>query len=163
MQRVALRFIFFIMIMGCASKYNLEPNTIINTKESYYTEWSSPVRDGGSGYSTYIVLDEKLDLNTKQIEIQGIYFQDKYSALKYQKPRFYQGFIKKKASTNTFEMEEGMSPPSDKEAVNEDIPFKLTDQEAVIVYKVKNALKYIKIGLHKKETLVFPMYNNNSF
>lgn len=60
-------------------------------------------------------------------------------------------------------MDEGMSPPSDKEAVNEDIPFKLTDQEAVIVYKVKNALKYIKIGLHKKETLVFPMYNNNSF
>lgn len=102
MQRVALRFIFFIMIMGCASKYNLEPNTIINTKESYYTEWSSPVRDGGSGYSTYIVLDEKLDLNTKQIEIQGIYFQDKYSALKYQKPRFYQGFIKKKSQHQYF-------------------------------------------------------------
>ena len=157
MQRVALRFIFFIMIMGCASKYNLEPNTIINTKESYYTEWNSPVREGDSGYSIYIVIDEKLDLSTKQIEIQGIYFKDKYSTLKDQKSSLYQGFIKNKASTNTFEMDEGMSPPSDKEAVNEDIPFKLTGQEAVIVYKVKNTLKYIKIELRKKETLVFPM------
>ena len=157
MQRVALRFVFFIMIMGCASKYNLEPNTIINTKESYYTEWSSPVRDGGSGYSIYIVLDKKLDLNTIQIEIQGVYFQDKYSALKYQKLRLYQGFIKNKSSSSTFEMDGEMRPPSDKEDVNEDIPFKLTGQEAVIVYKVKKVLKYIKIGLHKKETLEVPM------
>ena len=43
------------------------------------------------------------------------------------------------------------------EVVAEDIPFKLTGQEAVIVYKVKNVLKHVKIELRKKQTLEVPM------
>ncbi len=154
---VILRTVFFIMILGCASQFNPESNTFINSTESYYTVWNSPIRGGGSGYSIYIVLDKKLDSNATQIEIQGIYFKDKYSALKYQKPGLYQGFIKNKATNNTLEMEGDLNPQSTKEDVAEDIPFKLTGQEAVIVYKSKNALKYVKIELRKKETLEVPM------
>ncbi|MDC0629719.1 hypothetical protein OAP26_04695, partial [Flavobacteriaceae bacterium] len=90
---VVLRAVFFILILGCASKFNPESNTFINSTESYYTLWNSPIRGGGSGYSVYIVLDKNLDLNTKHIEIQGIYFKDKYCTLKYQKQHLYQGFI----------------------------------------------------------------------
>jgi hypothetical protein len=43
------------------------------------------------------------------------------------------------------------------EDVAEEIPFKLTGQEAVIVYKVKNVLKHVKIELRKKQTLEVPM------
>ena len=157
MKMFALRTIFFTMILGCASKFNPESNTFINTTESYYTVWSSPIRGGGSGYSIYIVLDKKLDLNASKIEIQGIYFKDKYSALKYQKLRLYQGFIKNKANNNTLEMEGDLRKQLVEQAVTEDIPFKLTGQEAVIVYKSKNALKYVKIELRKKETLEVPM------
>ena len=157
MKMFALRTIFFTMILGCASKFNPESNTFINTTESYYTVWSSPIRGGGSGYSIYVVLDPKLDLNSKQIEIQGIYFKEKYSALKYQKPGLFQGFIKNTASNNTLEMEGDFRNQTAKEAVAEDIPFKLVGQEAVIVYKAKNALKYVKIKLHKKESLETPM------
>ena len=56
---VVLRAVFFILILGCASKFNPESKTVINTTESYYTLWNSPIRGGGSGYSVYIVLDEK--------------------------------------------------------------------------------------------------------
>ena len=79
------------------------------------------------------------------------------SALKYQKLRLYQGFIKNKANNNTLEMEGDLRKQLVEQAVTEDIPFKLTGQEAVIVYKSKNALKYVKIELRKKETLEVPM------
>ena len=154
---VVLRAVFFILILGCASKFNPESKTVINTTESYYTLWSSPIRDGGSGYSIYVVLDEKQDKNTKHIEIQGIYFKDKYCTLKYQKQHLYQGFIKNKSNNNTLEMEGDLNPQSIKEDVAEEIPFKLTGQEAVIVYKVKNVLKHVKIELRKKQTLEVPM------
>jgi hypothetical protein len=154
---VVLRAVFFILILGCASKFNPESNTFINSTESYYTLWNSPIRDGGSGYSVYIVLDKNLDLNTKQIEIQGIYFKDKYCTLKYQKQHLYQGFIKNKSNNNTLEMEGDLNPQSIKEDVAEDIPFKLTGQEAVVVYKLKNVLKHVKIELRKKQTLEVPM------
>ena len=154
---VVLRAVFFILILGCASKFNPESKTVINTTESYYTLWSSPIREGGSGYSIYVVLDEKQDINTKHIEIQGIYFKDKYCTLKYQKQHLYQGFIKNKSNNNTLEMEGDLNPQSIKEDVAEEIPFKLTGQEAVIVYKVKNVLKHVKIELRKKQTLEVPM------
>jgi hypothetical protein len=154
---VVLRAVFFILILGCASKFNPESKTVINTTESYYTLWSSPIRDGGSGYSIYVVLDEKQDINTKHIEIQGIYFKDKYCTLKYQKQHLYQGFIKNKSNNNTLEMEGDLNPQSIKEDVADDIPFKLTGQEAVIVYKLKNVLKHVKIELREKQTLEVPM------
>ena len=154
---VVLRAVFFILILGCASKFNPESKTVINTTESYYTLWSSPIRDGGSGYSIYVVLDEKQDINTKHIEVQGIYFKDKYCTLKYQKQHLYQGFIKNKSNKNTLEMEGDLNPQSIKEDVAEDIPFKLTGQEAVVVYKLKNVLKHVKIELRKKQTLEVPM------
>jgi len=154
---VVLRAVFFILILGCASKFNPESKTVINTTESYYNLWSSPIRDGGSGYSIYVVLDEKQDINTKHIEVQGIYFKDKYCTLKYQKQHLYQGFIKNKSNNNTLEMEGDLNPQSIKEDVAEDIPFKLTGQEAVVVYKLKNVLKHVKIELRKKQTLEVPM------
>ena len=157
MKIVALRVVFFIIIVGCASKLNLVSNTFINKTESYYTSWSSPIRGGGSGYSIYVVLDPKFDLNTKQIEMQGIYFKHKYSTLKLQKPGLYQGFIKNKASNNTLEMEGDFRNQTTKKEVTEDIPFKLVGQEAVIVYKLKDVLKYVKLELSKKETLEVPM------
>ena len=154
---VVLRAIFVIMILGCASKFNPESKTVINTTESYYTLWNSPVIGGGSGYSVYIVLDKNLDLNASKIEIQGLYFKDKYCTLKYQNQRLYQGFIKNKSNNNTLEMEGDLNPQSIKEDVADDIPFKLTGQEAVIVYKLKNVLKHVKIELRKKQTLEVPM------
>ena len=154
---VVLRAIFVIMILGCASKFNPESKTVINTTESYYTLWNSPVIGGGSGYSVYIVLDKNLDLNASKIEIQGLYFKDKYCTLKYQNQRLYQGFIKNKSNNNTLEMEGDLDSQPLEEDVAEEIPFKLTVQEAVIVYKVKNVLKHVKIELRKKQTLEVPM------
>jgi hypothetical protein len=154
---VVLRAIFVIMILGCASKFNPESKTFVNTTESYFTLWNSPIRGGGSGYSVYIVLDKNLDLNAAKIEIQGLYFKDKYCTLKYQKQHLYEGFIKNKSNNNTLEMEGYLNPQSIKEDVADDIPFKLTGQEAVIVYKLKNVLKHVKIELREKQTLEVPM------
>ena len=53
-------------------------------------------------------------------------------------------------------MEGGFRKQTTKEEVTEDIPFNLVGREAVIVYKVKNALKYFKIELRKKKSLDVP-------
>jgi len=68
---VVLRAVFFILILGCASKFNPESKTVINTTESYYNLWSSPIRDGGSGYSIYVVLDEKQDITPNILKFKG--------------------------------------------------------------------------------------------
>ena len=52
---------------------------------------------------------------------------------------------------------EGDLKPQPERRRAEEIPFKLTGQEAVIVYKVKNVLKHVKIELRKKQTLEVPM------
>ena len=54
-------------------------------------------------------------------------------------------------------MERGFRYQTAKEEVTEDIPFKLVGQEAVIVYKDKKVLKYIKIELREKKILEVPM------
>lgn len=156
MKRIVLVSIVIGVVLGCASTFKLEPNDFINTTESYYTLWNSPVRGGGSGYSVYIVLNENLDLNANKIEIQGLYFKDKYCILKFQKLHLYQGFIN---NNNSIPEMEDASPSLHplKEDDVEGLPFKLTGQAAVIVYKVKNLTKYVKIELRKKETLEVPM------
>tara|TARA_B110000114_G_scaffold175300_1_gene204717 strand:- start:88 stop:252 length:165 start_codon:yes stop_codon:yes gene_type:complete len=54
-------------------------------------------------------------------------------------------------------MEGGFRKQTTKEEVTEDIPFNLVGREAVIVYKVKNALKYFKIELCANKMLKAPM------
>jgi len=157
MQRIVLVPIVIGMILGCASKFILESNTFINATESYYKVWNSPIREGGSGYSIYLVLDEKSDLNTNQIEVQGIYFKNEYSTLKYQKESLYQGFIKNETNSESIEMDGALKNHTIKEKATQKIPFKLTDQEAVVVYKQNTIQKYVKIDLRKKETLEVPM------
>lgn len=157
MQRIVLVPIVIGVILGCASKFDLESNSFINTTESYYSVWNSPIRDGGSGYSIYIFLDEKLKETTKLFEIQGIYFKDTYVYLKHQNTSLYQGFIKNKISSRSLKMDVAIKNSSVKEKEIEKIPFKLTDQEAVVVYKDKGSLKYTKINLRKKKVLEAPM------
>lgn len=157
MQRIVLVPIVIGVIMGCASKFDLESNSFINTTESYYSVWNSPIRDGGSGYSIYIFLDEKLKETTKLFEIQGIYFKDTYVNLKHQNTSLYQGFIKNKINSRSLKMDGAIKNSSVKEKEIEKIPFKLTDQEAVVVYKDKGSLKYTKINLRKKKVLEAPM------
>jgi len=157
MQRIVLAPILIGVILSCACRFNLEPNSFINTTESYYTVWNSPIRDGGSGYSIYLVLNEKSDLNTNQIKLQGIYFKNKYTDLKYQKSNLFQGFIKDDAKPKSIEMRRLNNNPKIKEKGTQKIPFNLLNQQAVVVYKDNTVQKYVKIVLCKKETLKVPM------
>ena len=149
--------IVLVMMSACAPNFNLELNTIININESYYSVWNSPIRDGGSGFSIAIILEDKLDLNKMQIEVQGIYFKDNYCDLKFQKLKLYQGFIKKKDSITNFEMEGSIKNDVDEKRIPKKPPFALKNQEAVVVYKAKNIQKYIKIQLQKKSTSETPI------
>ena len=150
---VVLRAVFFILILGCASKFNPESNTFINSTESYYTLWSSPIRDGGSGYSVYIVLDKNLDLNTKHIEIQGIYFKDKYCKLKSLGDQKYQCSILMNENRET-----NFSPPIVLGTSKiEKSPFTIEGDDAVVVYIENKKRKYIKITMLWKKMQHLPM------
>ena len=132
-----LMFFLASIFLGCANTYKLEKKSELNFTESYYKNWSSGVKDGGSGFNIYLSLDNSN--NDKNIKIEGIYFKEKYTNLKPQGDNKFQGFIKDGVSNEV------------------EIPFKLKENEAVISYLVKEKLKYVKINLTKKSTMDFPM------
>ena len=151
-----LSFFFLFVLIGCANTYKLEKKSILNFNESYYSLWSSGVKGGGSGFSIYLMMDKNSNLDKKDVKIQGIYFKEKYTTLKYQELGKYQAFIKADSNSDKLELESNIKDEK-VEVKNEKIPFVLKDNEAVVSYLIKEKLKYVKIELTKKKTMDFPM------
>ena len=150
-----LSFLVIAVIMGCANTYKLEKKSNLNFTESYFKSWSSGVKDGGSGYSIFLLLDKNFDLKNNKTEIKGIYFKEKYASIKAQGENKFQAFVKDGSIVNVI-VEKGK-----KEIVetkdDEKIPFELKENEAVISYLVNDKNKYVKIILNEKKTMDFPM------
>ena len=157
MKNRVLGIILMGMILGCMTKKNLQPNTFIHTKESYFQPYKSPIKEGGSGYSIYLAVNDNTELNNQKIEPLGIYFKGNYSALKYQKSGLFQGFIKNTESDEIFESEDSPSNQIKKEALTLELQFELSAQEALIVYKFNGIKKYVKIELKEEKISQIPM------
>jgi hypothetical protein len=153
-----LKCCFLFVLIGCANTYNLEENSILSFSESYYKFSSTGVRGGNSGYEVYLKVDKKSGLDKKKAKLQGIYFKEKYVALKYQESNTYQGYIIEKSTADKLEFDNIKEHSTTKEeALVEKIPFLLKDNEAVIKYSINRKLKYVKIILTKKKVNFFPM------
>lgn len=138
-----LSFFLVSIFFGCANTYKLEKKVELNFTESYYKNWYSPIKDGGSGFSIYLSLDTtNQDKNSK---IEGIYFKEKYATLKDQGANKFQAFIKQDNESESQKL------------IKDEIPFKLKNNEAVVSYLVNKKQKYVKIILSKKKTMDFPM------
>ena len=141
--------------MGCANTYKLEKKSTLNFTESYFKSWSSGVKDGGSGYSIFLLLDKNFDLKNNNTEIKGIYFKEKYAQIKGQGQNKFQAFIKEGSGVDI------IAEKGKKELVeiknDEKFPFELKENEAVINYLVNDKNKYVKITLSKRKTMDFPM------
>lgn len=146
-----------VLIMSCSTKYNLEKKSILNFNKSYYTEYASPIKGGESGFNIYLLMDNIIDPETKNVLIEGIYFKDKYCKLKNQGSNKYQGFIGFKGFLEVDDFEHKTSENSKNKVITEEIPFKLEENEAVIKYNVEEKQKYVKIVLIKKQVSEFPM------
>ena len=149
---------FLISCSSQKNKYVLESKSKLNFSEAYYQEWTSGIKGGGSGTSIYLIKKESSD----EISIEGIYFNGKYSKLKYQGNNKYQGFIrntKNIESWDDLEINLLEKEPTVKEEKSTDkkIPFTLNKGEAVISYTKNKKQKYLKIIIEKKEMLEYPM------
>lgn len=151
-----LSFFSFMLFLGCANTYKLEKTSDFNFSESYYSSWSSGIREGGSGFNIFLTMEENSKFNDGNNKLEGIYFKGKYVKLKYQGLDKYQAFIKENNNSDILKFEDY---PINKTVATkqEKIPFILKDNEAVIHYLINNKQHYIKTILTKKKTIDFPM------
>ena len=157
-RRQTLVIFSLITLVSCSNKLSLESQDKMKVKESYFEEWTAGVRGGGSGLNIYIILEDDYDIESKSIDLQGIYFQNKYCELKKASKNKYQGFIKTKGNTQTIEPNlNDQKDPKKEEATEVDAPFKLDKDEAVIRFTEKGKTKYYKLNLQRKELTSLPM------
>ena len=148
-------FIMITLISSCGSnKIKLESSPLVNINEAYYQKWVSGVRGGGSGFNIHLSVDND-DLDTKLI---GLYFKNKYTTLKFNKPNIYTGFIRtsKRVEIN-FDRPIKKESITLKEEKKYKLPFLIKENEAIVVTLVDKKEKYFIITIKKKQTLNFPM------
>ena len=163
MRQKNLTCLFLILtfsLMSCSNKYKLEEKSILEFKESYYQQWVAGVKGGGAGFSIFLELKPEIKLDRNELKVEGIYFKKRYASLDYFSPAKFRGFIRTERSTVSNTSKKLGDDDLDevpKRTQEEDIPFVLTDNEAVIVYKEKGVRKYVKVLLEKKDLLNPPM------
>tara|TARA_B100000787_G_scaffold152225_1_gene125719 strand:+ start:8587 stop:9048 length:462 start_codon:yes stop_codon:yes gene_type:complete len=143
--------ILFLLSLSCSKQFNLEKISPFVFEESYYQSWIAGVRGGGSGINIYLTLEVSVN---KNIQIEGIYFKEKYCRLLFQGDNKYLGNIitNQNKETNPLknsivEVEKGNKPP----------PFNLEGNDAVFVYLENKIKRYVKLTLNKKEIQSLPM------
>ena len=143
---------FLITIFGCANTYKLENKAVLSFTESSYNSWFSGVKGGGSGFSVFLKMDKNDALDAEKIELKGVYFKDKYANLKLQSLGSYQAFFKNKSTSDMF------ASDAHKELIKEEqIPFVLNENEAVVSCLINGKQKYVKVILTRKKTRGVPM------
>lgn len=146
-----LIMLLFVACSGAKNQYKIEKKPIMMLKEAYYQSYVAGVRGGGSGINIFLELDRK---NSNEVELNGLYFRKKYTALKPQGSNKYQAYIKGKSNWKTdeevfvFKNQKKKIKESKKE---EEFPFTLDVNEAIIAFVHKGKLKYAKVRLVKKE------------
>ena len=146
-------FILFLLLtsIGCSNQLNLEKHTDLVFKESYYQSWVSGVKGGGSGLIIFLTLG---DSSSKNIQLEGIYFKDKYCKLTSKSDLKYQCTILKNENreTNSF-----IKPIENSTKEIEKIPFMIQGDEAVVEYLENKKRRYFKISLLWKKSERVPM------
>ena len=146
-------FVFFLILIsvGCSNKINLEKNSRLVFEESYYQSWVAGVKGGGSGLNIYLTLENS---SNKNIQLEGIYFKDKYCKLKSLGDQKYQCSILMDENRET----NFLPPPIVLDTSEIDkTPFTIEGDDAVIVYIENKKRKYIKITMLWKKMQHLPM------
>ena len=132
--------------IGCSNQLNLEKHTDLVFKESYYQSWVSGVKGGGSGLIIFLTLG---DSSSKNIQLEGIYFKDKYSKLTSKSDLKYQCTILKNENreTNSF-----IKPIENTTKEIEKIPS---------VQKMLNHKYFCSLLIGKGQDLLFEKYAND--
>ena len=146
-----LLLFFMLLSLGCSNQYKFKKNPNLVFEESYYESWVAGVKGGGSGLNIHLTLEKKLK---KNLEIEGIYFKQKYCKLNVQKENKYSGYILTSHNRDS-NSEEAIKVTDEKEITN--IPFTLEGNEAVLVYLENKKRSYLKLTLREKEMESLPM------
>ena len=161
MKTMIKLFLSSILIFGLSNcnttkqeAYQLQKEAPFKIKEATYQEWVAGVRGGGSGISISLLIE---DFDTSKIKIDSLYFRN-YKAQLSKRGANYVANIKTNLNNqediilhkNT-QNEYGNQPP----VIEDSNPFNLSYKEAIISYKEKNKMKYVKVTLSQKPS---PLY-----
>lgn len=135
--------------------YKLQEDTTFKVINGTYQSWVAGVRGGGSGITVVFQLD---DFNASKMTMDSLYFRDQVLKI-YQKKDNYVAHYRTKANQkpklimhSDSDAEYGNKAPEKKEV----FPFKLANNEAVIMYKEGEKAKFLKIQLKEKQAEHYP-------
>ncbi len=123
----------------------------------FYQDWVAGVREGGSGTNVHINIESYME----DVVIMDVYFRNKKEKAQNSSRHFdqYVGYFKNKARPDII-----MDIDPIKESQNtppEPFPFQLEDDEAVLSFRHKDEVKYVKISnMERKPMLAYPSTNN---
>ena len=144
-MKYLFRLCIVILFASCSSNnFKIEKEQPIQLKEAYFEQWTSGVKGGGSGLNIFLISEGKTE--NKEVQIEGIYFNNSYTTLKFYQPNKYQGHIKTKANDTKLVLgEDGKNVNTETKQKEEKIPFELKENEAVIAYTYKGKQSFYKV------------------
>lgn len=156
-MKYLFRLCIVILFASCSSNnFKIEKEQPIQLKEAYFEQWTSGVKGGGSGLNIFLISEGKTE--NKEVQIEGIYFNNSYTTLKFYQPNKYQGHIKTKGNDTKLVLgEDGKNVNTETKQKEEKIPFELKENEAVVSFLKEGKKKYFKITMVKKEMQHLPM------
>lgn len=132
-KNITFPFLIVTFFLQCSSAQKLQENVSFKVEQPYFQNWIAGVKHGGSGINIFIPVT---NLKTN-IALDSLYFRGHKVLLetKPNNPNLFIGRILTEANQN-----EDFSTKTE-----EEIPFDLKENEAVIIYTENDKKKYYKI------------------
>ncbi len=137
--------------------YSFTAEPPFEVQNAYFQKWVAGVQAGGSGVNVYLTIENIAE----SVEIQHVYFRNNIERTRNseQDPDQYIAYFKDRPKKDVI-----MDGEVIKEAQNtppqEDFPFNLKDNEAVISFLHKDEVKYLKLSeIEEKPMIAYPQGN----
>jgi hypothetical protein len=137
--RIAALILF--LSISCASKKEIQSDFPQKIAQIYFQQWIGGQELTGRGIYFYIQFEEPLG---KEIQLEKVYFRGNEAVLNQENENNYKAnFFRKNGTENT--------------SKNKKPAFDLTENQAILTYKINNKTFYFKFeNLKERELIAFP-------
>lgn len=128
-------------LFSCVTKQNAQVVFSEKIAEIYFQQWIGGQEFTGSGINFYIQLEKPLDQN---IKLEKVYFRGNEAVLNKENETNYKASFFQKNQ-------------KDKILTTENILYQITENQAILTYKINNKTLNIKVeNIKEKELIAYP-------
>lgn len=151
-----LGFSAVLFLSNCANGQKLQKNPPAELQQAYYTTWRGDARGAGSGFNLFIPFSDK---NNGTVEFDSVYFRGKSAVLQSlpNQPEMLVAYFRNESPKKAPDLIMSSDPKKEygnkAPIIPKEIPFKLKEDEAVIVFKKDGQKSYFRIeNIEKRDS-----------